>query len=43
MTGLSRQGAYAMMCKVSRILPVYQAEDGKWQVLAYREMEAAVE
>ena len=39
MTGLSRQGAYAMMCKVSRILPVYQSDDGNWQVLAMREAE----
>ena len=37
MTGVSRQGAYNMLCKISRILPVYQADDGKWQVLAMRE------
>ena len=43
MTGVSRQGAYNMLCKISRILPVYQSDDGKWQVLSYREAEVAVE
>ena len=39
MTGLSRQGAYNMLCKISRMVPVYQADDGRWQVLAMREAE----
>jgi len=43
MTGLTRQGAYRLLCKLSRVIPVYQDESGVWQVLAYREMDAAVE
>ena len=39
MTGVSRQAAWGLMCKLSRVLPVYQADDGRWQVLAMREAE----
>ena len=39
MTGVSRQAAWVLMGKISRVLPVYQADDGRWQVLAMREAE----
>jgi hypothetical protein len=40
MTGLSRQHAYHLLCKISRVIPIY--DDPKthvWQVLAMQEAE----
>jgi hypothetical protein len=39
MTGLTRQGAYRLLCKVSRVVPIFQDEEGMWQVMAMREAE----
>lgn len=33
-TGLKRRTAYEMMCRISRILPIYQDEEHIWRVCA---------
>jgi hypothetical protein len=40
LTGSSRQGAYKLMIALSRVLPIYQDENGFWQVCALREAGA---
>ena len=37
MTGLERQGAWKLMCRLSRVLPIYQDDCGFWQVNVMRE------
>lgn len=37
LTGLERQGAWKLMCRLSRVLPIYQDDCGFWQVNATRE------
>jgi hypothetical protein len=39
MVGLSEHGAYKMLCRLSRVVPIYQDELGFWQVLALKETE----
>lgn len=36
---ITTHGAYTLMCRVSRVLPIYQDERGTWQVLACKELE----
>ncbi|HCS47972.1 MAG TPA: hypothetical protein DIW61_06830 [Candidatus Aminicenantes bacterium] len=43
MTGLTRQGAYRLMCKVSRVVPIFQDEKGLWQVLFAQEATSVVD
>jgi len=43
MTGLTRQGAYRLLCKLSRVIPVYQDKSGVWQVLAIQEATSVVD
>lgn len=38
MAGLTPHGAYTLLCRVSRIIPIYQDDEGHWQVLALREL-----
>ena len=38
LTGLSRQGAWDMLCRLSRVLPIY-SHRGVWQACALRELE----
>ena len=40
MTGLTRQGAWHLMQRLSRVLPIYQSGDA-WQVCILRELEYA--
>ena len=32
MVGIARQNAWAMMCRLSRVIPIYQDPDGFWVV-----------
>ena len=38
LTGLERQGAWKLMCRLSRVLPIYQDDIGVWQVNSLREI-----
>lgn len=38
MIGVSRQGAWKLMCALSRVLPFYQDDDGVWQVCYMQEI-----
>lgn len=41
MTGLTRQGAWDLMQRLSRVIPIYLAEGDIWQVCAALELEYA--
>ena len=41
LTGLSINGAYRLMIRLSRVIPIYQDQDDRWQVCALRELECA--
>ena len=41
MTGLEMNSAWALMTRLSRVLPIYQDDRGFWIVCAMRELEAA--
>ena len=41
MCELTRQGAYDLMRRLSRVLPIYQDDFGVWAVCALRELEYA--
>jgi len=41
LTGLTWEGARQLMVRLSRVVPVYQDEQGYWQVCALRELECA--
>jgi len=41
MTGLTMQGAWQLMQRLSRTIPIYQSEQGYWRVCAFRELECA--
>ena len=41
MTGLTWDGAQKLMIRLSRMVPVYQDQQGFWQVCAFRELEWA--
>ena len=32
-TGLTMQGAYVLLCRISRVVPIYQDGEGKWRLL----------
>ena len=36
---VTRQHAWRMMCTISRVVPIYQDDDGFWQVCAMKEVE----
>lgn len=38
LTGLSFRGARYLMCRLSRVIPIYQDEDGFWQVCSIKEL-----
>jgi len=38
MLGLSRQGAWSLLCRISRVVPIYE-NDGYWQVISLQEIE----
>lgn len=40
-TGLGMAGAWALMVRLSRVIPIYQDECGRWLVCAYQELEGA--
>ena len=40
-TGLTRQGAWDLMQRLSRVIPIYQDERDVWQVCAALELEYA--
>lgn len=37
LTGLTPHGAFQLLCRVSRVLPIYQEPNGRWLVAAARE------
>lgn len=37
LTGLTWGGAYRMLCRMSRVLPLYQHDDGRWGIFAINE------
>jgi hypothetical protein len=39
MTGLSRSAAWALLCRISGWIPIYETDDGRWQVLTMQEAE----
>jgi hypothetical protein len=39
MTGLGMAGAWILMVRLSRVIPIYQDEQGMWLVCACRELE----
>jgi hypothetical protein len=39
MTGMTARGARRLLGGMSRVLPIYQDENGFWQVLAFREAD----
>lgn len=41
LVGLSMPGAYLLMQRLSRVIPIYQDEQGFWQVCAFQELEGA--
>ena len=41
LTGLTRQGAWDLMQRLSRMIPIYQDDRGVWQVCAALELEYA--
>ena len=41
MTGLGMAGAWILMVRLSRAIPIYQDDRGFWVVCAYQELEAA--
>lgn len=41
MTGLTFSGAWRLMDRLSRTLPIYQTSDGLWQTCAMLELEYA--
>lgn len=42
LTGMTRSGAYDVMQRISRVIPIYQEEgSGVWQVLAFRELSSS--
>lgn len=40
MTHLTPRRAYDLMCRISRVLPIYQDDERVWQVCALRELDA---
>lgn len=38
MTGFSVHGAYKTLCRLSRVIPIYQDDVGLWQTLALKEL-----
>jgi hypothetical protein len=41
MTGLTMTGAYLLMTRLSRAIPIYQDDQDRWLVCACRELEGA--
>jgi hypothetical protein len=41
LTGLTRQGAWDLMQRLSRVIPIYQDDTDTWAVCAYLELEYA--
>ena len=41
MTNLTRVGAWMLMTRISRVLPIYQDDQDRWLVYAFRELEYA--
>ncbi len=39
LTGLTHRGALRLLSGLSRVLPIYQDDDGLWQVVAMQEAE----
>jgi len=39
LTGLDPHSAYQMLCRLSRVIPIYEDADHAWQVLAVGEMD----
>ena len=39
MTGLGMAGAWVLMIRLSRVIPIYQDDRGFWAVCAYQELE----
>jgi len=35
----TRQHAWRMLCAISRVVPIYQDDDGFWQVCALKEID----
>lgn len=31
LTGLTRHGAYVMLCRISRVFPIFQDDGGQWR------------
>jgi hypothetical protein len=41
MTGMTMAGAWILMIRLSRVLPIYQDDCGRWLVCAFKELEGA--
>jgi len=41
MTGLGMAGAWILMVRLSRVIPIYQDDCGRWLVCAFQELEGA--
>lgn len=39
-TGITLRRAYDLMCRVSRVIPIYQGDGHVWQVCTLRELDA---
>ncbi len=42
-TGITRRSALHLMCRISRVLPIYQDDAYVWQVCVLRELEVETE